>query len=431
MTSKIFLQLIELGDSDSSIVRWFFIDPKLENNQFNTKMGSFNDFLKAYESIAVEKNLKKNKSSLELIGLISCAKASFLYLKAPTKNKKQALQALPFMVEENIIGDIEGVSIAAKFEKNDQIKVAIIDKIYLEQWINLAQQNNFVFSKIISLSDVLSPDAGVVEIIFLEECFLIKSQDFCFEIDAENFNQVFNALSLSGQNKIHIYCNSKNTDHLKAANRIKLEKESDGLLGVDISTLSDNVFHQYILEKQRLPSDCVDFLSENLSNTSSTIFNSRFMFFSTAIIASLAIMLFCLNISSGYFFKNKSERFLLAAERHYLRLFPDEEITDLNAQWAQKMSRESVVLQNVSFSFLFSSLIEVVKSISEDPKDFELFNFRYDMEDGALRVSALIPTIAMLDDIKKKSEERGVKIEILSANDESGNIKASFKVGLL
>src|SRR5690606_18263075 len=107
------------------------------------------------------------------------------------------------------------------------------------------------------------------------------------------------------------------------------------------SVVSGDVFCQYILEKQSVPSNCVDFLSENLLNTSNAIFNSKFVFLLITIITSLAIMLFCLNISSGYYFKKKSERFLLAAEQHYLRLFPAETITDINTQWVQKMNRES------------------------------------------------------------------------------------------
>lgn len=94
-----------------------------------------------------------------VIALVPTSEVSLRYVTLPAKAGRKAIAAIPYMLEEDISGDIDDQFFALGQKQGDQQQVAIVEKSRVEQWLNVIRGADLHCSKLVP--DILAlPQTG-------------------------------------------------------------------------------------------------------------------------------------------------------------------------------------------------------------------------------------------------------------------------------
>ena len=110
------------------------------------------------------------------------------------------------------------------------------------------------------------------------------------------------------------------------------------------------------------------------------------------------------------------------------KLFPEEKnIVNLESQLKGKINAYDLNSKNTNFASVFALTISVMTKVG-NKDDIHLKQFRYDQESGELKIGFDASSITLLDKIKKNLTDSDMSVEIVSANEENGVIKATLSI---
>jgi general secretion pathway protein L len=116
--------IIRLGSQEADPIQWLVYNEQQQEIIASGQLKSINDLA----------SLKERASSAEIIALAPASDVYFTQVQLPKSSSRKALAAIPFMVEEELCGDVSTLFFAlGKREENLQ-EVAVIDKQKLVAW---------------------------------------------------------------------------------------------------------------------------------------------------------------------------------------------------------------------------------------------------------------------------------------------------------
>jgi general secretion pathway protein L len=423
---KLILHLIDHPDTPNLRVAWRWLADtaaskgKTEGTaQPEAGTTTLDDFARIYREQFAQK---------EIIAIISGQYLTYTRVAVTVKNQRQMLQALPFLVEEQVIGNIEDMHIATPERiAGDSIRIAIIDKALLEKYRLLFASLGLAVATIFSLPDILPVAANELHMLFHGHLIYVKGGEHCFECDDDSLDAMLDLLKLEGITTVLLSLDEQDKHVQSLANRIRVRLSTEAL-EVRISPVSSDLLASLLAASPVDFSGSLNILQGEFSSGSPA---------SQALIRYLPVawMVFlclCLqigfNLASGFYFHRYANRIETNLSARYLALFPEESrVVDLGAQLKGKLSESHFAAKNRAFREVFATAISVMNKTG-NMKDIHLKQFRYDEDSGELKMGLDLGSVALLDRIKQGLVEMNYVVDIVSANQEGDSIKATLSI---
>jgi len=433
MRLTILLYLKKLGGEKDTDLTWRTIPQKgtvlsIDDFPALSGSGSFDDFLAYYNEIVTAGITRKKKlKKTEIIGILPGNYVTYTFVSLPTKNRKKMIQAIPFLVEDFVIGELDEMHIGVGgFNAEGKVKVAIVEKKLVSGWIELLSSNNLSFLSIYGLSDIINLDKGEAKIIFFDNDVVFKGVDFCIQTSNENLRKAIPSFSLDGTGFINIFCDPSEKIPVQISRKIKIEVESDGICKVENRDFSGKILDGYDMFYDLSFVDAINLAEESHQGGTGVYYSFiAHALFAVTLIGCIQIVL---NISSSLYFSQKTTATMNDAVTHYKKLFQDDPIVDIKRQWEGKLKSAISQAPDKSFSFLFSAVMSELLKQKSEKNSFKLNEFKFDADSGTIKINIEINSISTLDTLKAKLKERAIDMEISSANNDNNVIKALIVV---
>ena len=413
MTDKLFVFLTTPPEAEIQQVSWRAADPA------NNGSGTLEDFLKIAHEHFIDS---------EMVVVISGLYVTYTDVAITVKNQKQMLLALPFLVEEQVIGNIEDMHIAIPNKlSGDSVRIAIMDKVLLDQWREIFSHYNLTINEMLGMPDLLAVEDGSLHILLNENMALVKGINHCFQCDRENAEALLDLMPKENILHVVISLHEQDKKSLSLAKKIKIMLASDQL-DVKSSIFPEEVLDYISHQANTAMDSALNLLQGSISSSSATSQKIK-EYAPVAWVAMLCLILqIGFNFSSGFYFSYDAANLEKDATNQYLKLFPDEKnVVNLESQLKGKINAYNLNSKSSNFSSVFSSTISVMTKVG-GKDDIHLKQFRYDEESGELKIGFDANSITLLDKIKKDLTESSMTVEIVSANEENGVIKATLLI---
>ena len=431
LMDKVFLLFLSAFDAEIQQVSWCLTASKKPTKgtkgasagvaeEVRRGHGSLEEFVSIYQA---------NFPDKEVAAVISGQYLTYTDVVPAVKNQKQMLQALPYLVEEQVIGNIEDMHIAIPENlSGDKIRIAIIEKEVLNKLKELLSRYKLAVNEIIGLPDLISCGADELHILLDDDFAIVKSLKICFECDPQNLETMLELVSLEDIASVIISLHEINKNSLSLAKKIKT-KFSASDLKVQSSPFTEDLLDYIVGAADANISNPLNILQGDISLAGSK--NKKlYQLLPLAWVAVLCVfMQIIFNIAAGWYFNRLSNFANRDAVALYQKLFPeDKKVVNLASQLAAKTNSPAFNAESGKFPVVFSSTIDAMSGVVAKPTDITLKQFRYDEASGELKVGLDTNAIALLDKLKVKLAERGLIVDIISANEENGMIKATLSI---
>jgi general secretion pathway protein L len=118
--------------------------------------------------------------------------------EVPGRSVGQIRRALPFVVEEFVAADIEGMHLAhGPIRRGSPVRVNLIDRDYLEDWLSCFQSLSLKPGHMVSDAELLPVDAGEATVLLESETALVRTEDQAASIDRENLGMALDSLEVN------------------------------------------------------------------------------------------------------------------------------------------------------------------------------------------------------------------------------------------
>lgn len=354
-----------------------------------------------------------------VLALIPADEALVTQVEIPTKNRQRLLQAIPFALETELTQDLEELHFAVGATNAQNITpVVVISRIRLEKWLSALE------------SQGIEPMGLYLDLLCLPhkpECWSLLLDQAQMQILTER-NQGFCA---DGQNALELL-------------KIALQQAGDTgprqlalyRLGGEEIALPDDIETESIdLESEE---SLVSLLAGQLNDKSLinllqgeykkvdklTLQWKRWL--PAAVLAGVALLLsLTLSLFDYYHYKQQSAELKQEIEQVFRQSFPDvKRIVDAKFQMEQELKamRSGQRGGSAQFGSLFVPAAAIIKS-SPDTR-LENISFR----DGLLDLQLTIKELQALEKLKKAIEEKGLKVEIRTANATGNQVSSHLRI---
>jgi len=423
MIDRLFVFLLTPPEAEMPQVYWRAVDPAAPDSATADLVNNGSGTLEEFSKI-VHEHFPDTDIALVVSGL----QVTYTNVAITVKNQKQMLLALPYMVEEQVIGNIEDMHIAVpeKFS-GDSVRIAIMDKALLDTLRENFSRYNLVINELFGMPDLLAIQEDELHILLSENISLVKDREYCFQCDRENIETLLDLIPKESISRVIISLNEQDKKSLSIAKKIKIVLSSDSV-EVKSSIFSEAVLDYIANQAGASVVGPLNLLQGSISASSVTSQKIK-EYAPVAWVAMLCWMLqLGFNFSSGFYFSRDSAQIEKNSEEQYIKLFPEEKnIVNLESQLKGKINAYDLNSKNTNFASVFALTISVMTKVG-NKDDIHLKQFRYDQESGELKIGFDASSITLLDKIKKNLTDSDMSVEIVSANEENGVIKATLSI---
>lgn len=410
MSSVLYLFLTNTDNADYSI-EYKTDRPVLDSVSWVVD-GLSNDLVLNQGSLS---DAAKAGASLAVTVILPGERVLFLQAQVPGKNIQKIQQAIPYVVEDSVIDDVDNLYFAIKKNNTDatsnQYDVSIINKYYFESVIKQLE------------------DSGIYADEMIADYFLLKKNNLLFDGSRIicNSNEVKFSSDIDSVLKSHI--KSSGANKLKLINCDKASSRNSSL----ISFVENN---KTVEEKSDLHP--LLYLAKHRSNNSVNLLQGDFKkkkdwsqagktWYPVA-----ALFLVWLIVQGGMFAFEYAE---LSKENKlinkkitaiYKNTFPkSRRIVDAKAQMQQKLS--SIKKRKGQSGRSFTEMLSNSASIFSRTKGLEIKSLRY--YDGRINLELQISSLQALDKLSEQLiKEKGYQVEIQNASSGKETVTARLQI---
>ena len=363
------------------------------------------------------------KSTEQIIGIVPGEFVSIYEVKIPIRSRKQALQAIPYTLEDQIVAGINNVEfILLDWNSKGVSTVAIIDK---QLWSNLKkefEEQGAVLNSIIPDYALLPLAANDVACVFSEQSskrILIRTNQnevekgFVLDFDelaywAENFD---------GQG-LDIICNNEETLRVLA----EIPSLNAILRQTDVGeTLSD------LIISRPLSFNTEKLLLSGATQSGQTFERLKPLLIVTAGLIVLSIILFIAsNTYEMLLLKKQSDELDNRIEQTFKETFPSvERIVDARLQFQRELDQLNGNSKG-SQEFLYL-LDQVLKAMPGNVGRITEMHYKT----SSLDIVFIANNFQVLDQLNSRLEKQGnVKFERVSSDSQAGKVSAKYRFSL-
>jgi general secretion pathway protein L len=332
----------------------------------------------------------------------------------PGRSVGQIRRALPFVVEEFVATDIEGMQLAAGIiRKGESVRCNLIDRELLNDWLACLNELGLNPGTVISEAELLPCGPDQVSVLFDGDAVLVKTADQAATVDRPNL------LLALGSVTAHevLLLNGTLTD-------IEL-----GQLDGDMSVVQESVDAgvstlAYLASRWRDQSDIINLLQGAYAPKKAS--NVHWLQWrSVAGIAAIWLLVgFVSMIAQGFWASARADSLQAQSEELYRSIFPKERrITNVRRQMRSKLGANTAVPGAMGFTDYLGELSVVLD------KNVVVSSLNYTEARGELAADLLLRGYQELDGLKDSLNQRGVNVVITSAEQQDSGVRARIRLG--
>ena len=348
----------------------------------------------------------------------------------PAKSRRQALQALPFMVEEQLADDIEDVHLAIGQPQSGTWPVVAFTRRDMQVLFALLQSVAATPNQLTVDAEMLMLEPGQLRIVLHGDRVLVRSARLATGMaldsaallmpmleDGERFTQVL----------LHI--DEANEQHRLLAGQ--WEAEFSALSDVRVTVSPAPIPLSVLLFPATGSSGALNLLQGEFLLRRQSGQNVLWWQWGIAVVVLLVILQGALQLVSGWYFSRQASHFVMTAEKQYQTWFPDaKKINNPRKRLASRLNSDAQASGQGGFSHLFGLTVKALQEVQGSSGKIAVEQLRYEGRRAELELELTLQSIQQLDQLKKSLEKAGLRAEIASANEgEGGSVTGHIKIG--
>ncbi len=404
MNSFFYLFLPKRGDAllelNTATLNWIYSS---ENGELIEASGLLSDAVVAAENCIVT-------------AVLSGEDVLSLKAEVPGKNSQRIQQAIPYVLEDNVVDDVEDLYFAIKKKNNDSLNneydIAIIDKIYFENIILQLKDLGIQADRMIA-------DYSLLEdcLIFDDERMILHSENMRFSTSVNNIDVLDEDGFINNKNIQLIYCGNNSN----ASNPVSIWLQHLSL-HADYKSLS----FRLCLIKNSSNNSVINLLQGEHKKKKDWSHTSKIWLPVTILFGIWLSMQSIMFIFEYVDLKNKNKQLNTEIINIYKKTFPQSRrIIDAQAQMKQKLI--SLRKRKGQSGRGFSEMLANSASAFSKEKHLVIKSLRY--YDGRMNLEIQISSLQALDRLKKQlKNENGYEVEIQNASSGKDTVTARIQI---
>lgn len=329
----------------------------------------------------------------------------------PGRSTGQIRRALPFVVEEFVATDIEGMHLAhGLIRRGETIRVNLIDRLHIEDWLACLAELAITPGHMISEADLLPAEPDAVSILFEGDTVLIKTESQAASVDRTNLILAIGSVEASRL----LLVNGDLTDLERSQLDPELEIERTG--DADQSNLS------YLAERWRTSPDVINLLQGPYAVSqpaSSGLMRWRAV---AALIGIWALIGLISIVAEGFWASSQADSLQAQSNDLYRNIFPGEQrIVNLRRQMQQKLGQRSSDGSAGFIAYLAYLAQGIDRSVS-------ILSLTYTQTRDELAADLLLKDYDELERLKQRLAQIGVQVVFDSAVQQDSGIRARMRL---
>lgn len=347
-------------------------------------------------------------------------------VQLPARSKRQAMQALPFVVEEQLADDIENVHLAVGERQADGCwPVLAIERARIQQCHDVLSEQGAFPEQMTLDAEMLPATTGELYLILHERRVLVRSSTVVTAFDLDEASMLLQMLEGGDAFKaVHIFFEAGNEQQQLLAEQWSTEFAALGESAVNVKPFTCSLSALLLGQSG---SQRINLLQGQFALRKPS---KGVPWWQVAAAAALVafVMQTSLQVSSGWFFNQQSQVMILAAEKQYRELFPDaRKVSNPRKRLESRIAGGGDQTGRDSFAGLFGAAVMSLRSVAADGS-MVIEQLRYEGKRGELELELKVRSIQQLDQFKQALVKAGLQADIASANEGEAGVIGRVKV---
>lgn len=328
----------------------------------------------------------------------------------PGRSIGQIRRALPFVVEEFVATDIDGMHLAhAAIRRGHPTRVQLIARSFVEDWLTCLRELGLNPGYLVADAELLPTEAGTASVLLDHQTALIRTKDQAASVDRENLILAVSALEVERLHFVH----GTPTD----LERGQLDPE----LEVQLPDEHYAAALTYFAASWRKGAERLNLLQGPFT----PVRPASASFGRWRAVASLAgiwvLVGFISMIAQGFWAGSRASALEASSEDLYRELFPAEQrIVNVRRQMQQKLGQSAG--GSAGFTTFLGWLAQGVDRTTG------VLSLTYTDARDELAADLLLGNYDELEKLKQKLAQMDVRVEITSAEQQSGGVRARIRL---
>jgi general secretion pathway protein L len=348
-------------------------------------------------------------------------------VQLPARSQRQALQALPFVVEEQLADDIEKVHLSVGARRSDgRWPVVVVDLAIMAAIMDICEQVDLRLKAIYVDAQILPVTESHLSILMHENRVLFHSSQAIAVFDHNSAASMIHFLLGDALiSHVEIRFQKNNEDQALLAQQLSTEFSALGNTHVAMNLVENSVLAEIIFPAQ---TSAINLLQGRFTIRQPSG-NIPWWKIAVALFLFFWIGQLGLQIGSGLYFNYRADILEKSAEEQYKKLFPDaRHVSNPRKRLESRLSDSANSSGENTFAKLFSGSIQALNSLP-DHEGLTIEELRYESEQGELELELKARSIDQLDQYKQALGKLGFSASISSANDSDSGISGRMQIG--
>lgn len=375
---------------------------------------------------ALQEFMHVHAQAMECAILLPAEMMLYDRIQLPARSKRQALQALPFVVEEQLADDIEAVHLSVgERQAAGAWPVLAFNRNLMQQLFSLLVQYGVTPVSVIVDAEALALVSGELRIVLHGDRVLLRSESMATAVEIENASLYLQMLEGSeNYTRITIVCEPNNEQQRLLAQQWSTEFSALNEVVTSVNVIPDTLSN-YLFSS--LQPGTINLLQGEYQLKRASVGLPWWQVVAAACVLALSGQVL-LQASSGWYFNHKADRLVLAAENQYREWFPDaKKVTDPRKRLEGKLASSGNLADKDAFTFIFGKTVEALKAVSNGGV-MSIEQLRYEGKRSELELELKATSIEQLDKFKQALTKAGLQADISSANASDAGILGRVKI---
>jgi general secretion pathway protein L len=364
-------------------------------------------------------SLRDFTTQVQLVFLVPAVDALVRVFDFTEKERKHVVKTIPYMLEEDLLGEADDLHYVHGKPRQNQITVAAIDENCLANWLAQFEAAGLKLDYCVPEQCFLPPGGHEWVLHYSDGRFVVRFSDrerFAFDADAIEL-----ALQIA----------SNDWADLPSAIDLRISHEDDRHDAVQL--LPSQLHHLVTVTVQGWPelfaryesqAGTWNFLQGKFSRVQQ--WNKYWQLWKTPILVLVAAYVVQLAITGGEYLSLNKENLALrqqldAAVRE---IFPRGQIVDHRRQVENELNR----LKGGAGSAGFVAMLQQVGTALTSAKGLQIQSMTYDARNAELRLDTIVKDSAQVDAIIQGVQRAGLKAELQSSNAQGQDLRARLSI---
>ncbi len=333
------------------------------------------------------------------------------------QERKHILKTVPYLLEENLISDIDSLHIVMAKPGSDSLTVAAVDEENMAHWLALFEEAGLTLNLCLPEQLVLLPQQNW-SLFYWDQQYLFRNQQgMVYVIDSANIEMAMNIATeqfaeLPGTINLIV------SDEMEKESALKgLPDALQHLVAVEVKPL------QVSISEQLSFASTWNFMQGKFARTAQ--WTAIWKQWQIAVIMLAVAFVVHTGVSYGELQQLDAKNLTLRQEieKIHRTIFPKGQIVDPKRQMETELKR---LKGGGSGGFVI--ILEKIGGAMNGATGLELNSISYDVKNGDVRLDLVVENFQEVEKIKAGVEKHGLMVELLNSNAQGQKVRARLRV---